>query len=212
MLPLKKRYDQIDGEYYTRSRLFQWWHINRFKKAYYIVSDIEDESIIVDLGCDGGNFTQRLLDFGEVVGVDISASFIDVGKRCVGKAHFIMSDVEMLPLRNGSSNLVTCMEVLEHLPRPELVVSESWRILKPDGRFFVSTPDDGKRFWRIIWFFWQNIGRGTAWQHKHIKTFDREKLIQSIRPFFTEIVVDYVNFFLLLMLICRKRDMSQVEE
>jgi 2-polyprenyl-3-methyl-5-hydroxy-6-metoxy-1,4-benzoquinol methylase len=205
MLPLKKGYDQIEGEYYTRSRLFRWWHINRFKKAYCTVSDIEDKSIIVDLGCDGGNFTQRLLDFGEVVGVEISTSFIEAGKRRVERAHFVMSDVQMLPLRSGSSNLVTCMEVLEHLPRPELAVSESWRILKPNGRFFVSTPDEGKRLWRIIWFFWQNIGRGTAWQHKHIHTFDREKLSQLIMPFFTGIVVDYVNLFLLLMLIGRKR-------
>jgi len=112
----------------------------------------------------------------------------------------------MLPLRSGSSNLVTCMEVLEHLPRPELAVSESWRILKPDGRFFVSTPDDGKRLWKIIWFFWQNIGRGIAWQHKHIFNFDREKLIQLIHPYFTEITIDYVNYFLLLMLIGRKRE------
>lgn len=206
MLPLKEGYDQIEGEYYTRSRLFRWWHINRFGKAYHIVSDIEDESIIVDLGCDGGNFTQRLLDFGEVVGVDISTSFIEAGKRRVKKAHFIMSDVQLLPLRNGSSSLVTCMEVLEHLPRPALAVSESWRILKPDGRFFVSTPDDGKRLWRIIWFFWQNIGRGTVWQHKHIFKFNREELIRLIHPYFTEITIDYVNYFLLLLLMGRKRE------
>jgi ubiquinone/menaquinone biosynthesis C-methylase UbiE len=212
MLPLKIEYDQIEGEYYTRSRMFRWWHINRFNKAYCTVSDIEDGSIIIDLGCDGGNFTQKLLDFGEVVGVDISTSFIDAGRNRVKKAHFIMSDVQMLPLRNGSANLVTCMEVLEHLPKPELAVSESWRILKPDGRFFISTPDDGKRLWRIIWFFWQNIGRGTAWQHKHIFNFDRERLIRLIYPFFTEIIVDYVSFFLLLFLICRKRDISQVKE
>jgi 2-polyprenyl-3-methyl-5-hydroxy-6-metoxy-1,4-benzoquinol methylase len=210
MLPLKKGYDKIEGEYYTRSRLFRWWHINRFKKAYHVVSDVEDESIIVDLGCDGGNFTQTLLDFGDVVGVDISTSFIEAGKRCARKVHFIMSDVEMLPLRGGSSNLVTCMEVLEHLQRPEQAVSESWRILKPDGRFFISIPDVGKRLWRIIWFFWQNIGRGTAWRHKHIHNFDREKLIQLIHPFFTEIVVDYVNFFLLLVIICRKQDVSRI--
>jgi 2-polyprenyl-3-methyl-5-hydroxy-6-metoxy-1,4-benzoquinol methylase len=206
MLPLKEGYDQIEGEYYTRSRLFRWWHIKRFEKAYHIVSDIEDESIIVDLGCDGGNFTQRLLDFGEVVGVDISTSFIEAGKRRVKKAHFIMSDVQLLPLRNGSSSLVTCMEVLEHLPRPALAVSESWRILKPDGRFFVSTPDDGKRLWRIIWFFWQNIGRGTVWQHRHIINFDREELIRLIHPYFTEITIDYVNYFLLLLLMGRKRE------
>lgn len=95
---MKKGYDQIEGEYYTRSRLFRWWHINRFKKTYCTVSDIGDESIIVDLGCDGGNFTPKLLDFGEVLGIDISTSFIEVGKNRVKKAHFIMSDVQMLPL------------------------------------------------------------------------------------------------------------------
>ncbi|EMR73842.1 methylase involved in ubiquinone/menaquinone biosynthesis, partial [Thaumarchaeota archaeon SCGC AB-539-E09] len=158
MLSLKKGYDQIEGEYYTRSRLFRWWHTNRFRKSQEIVSDMEEGSIIIDLGCDGGNFTQRLLNYGEVVGLDISSNFIRSGKRRVKTAHFIISDVQKLPLRHASFDLVTCMEVLEHLPRPDLVVSESSRILRKSGRLLVSTPDDGKRLWRIIWFFWQNIG------------------------------------------------------
>jgi len=160
----------------------------------------------VDLGCNGGNFTRNLLAFGEVIGVDISSSFIRTGRSQVKKAHFILSDVHSLPLRDGTFNLVTCLEVLEHLPEPDMVISESWRILRDEGRLFVSTPDDGKRLWRIIWFFWQNIGRGTAWRHKHIYNFDEEKLIRLVHPFFSEITVDYINFFLLLMIICVKRD------
>ncbi|EMR72987.1 methyltransferase family protein, partial [Thaumarchaeota archaeon SCGC AB-539-E09] len=162
--------------------------------------------IIIDLGCDGGNFTQRLLNYGEVVGLDISSNFIRSGKRRVKTAHFIISDVQKLPLRHASFDLVTCMEVLEHLPRPDLVVSESSRILRKSGRLLVSTPDDGKRLWRIIWFFWQNIGRGTIWQHKHIYNFGRQKIINLISPHFTKIVIDYVNFFLLFMIICERRE------
>ena len=206
MLSLKKGYDQIEGEYYTRSRLFRWWHTNRFRKSQEIVSDMEEGSIIIDLGCDGGNFTQRLLNYGEVVGLDISSNFIRSGKRRVKTAHFIISDVQKLPLRHASFDLVTCMEVLEHLPRPDLVVSESSRILRKSGRLLVSTPDDGKRLWRIIWFFWQNIGRGTIWQHKHIYNFGRQKIINLISPHFTKIVIDYVNFFLLFMIICERRE------
>ena len=206
MLSLKKGYDQIEGEYYTRSRLFRWWHTNRFRKAQEIVSDMEEGSIIIDLGCDGGNFTQRLLNYGEVVGLDISSNFIRSGKRRVKMAHFFISDVQKLPLRHASFDLVICMEVLEHLPRPDLVVSESSRILRKSGRLLVSTPDDGKRLWRIIWFFWQNIGRGTIWQHKHIYNFGRQKIINLISPHFTKIVIDYVNFFLLFMIICERRE------
>jgi len=206
MLSLKKDYDNIEGEYYTRSKLFRWWHTSRFQKAYYIVSRVKRNSIIVDLGCDGGNFTRNLQDFGEVIGVDISSSFIRTGRRQVKGAQFILSDVHSLPLRDGIFNLVTCLEVLEHLPEPDRVISESWRILRYEGRLFVSTPDESKRLWRIIWFFWQNIGRGTAWRHKHIYNFDNEKLIRLVHPFFREITVDYVNFFLLLMITCVKRD------
>ncbi|MBC8462185.1 MAG: methyltransferase domain-containing protein, partial [Deltaproteobacteria bacterium] len=32
-------------------------------------------------------------------------------------------------MREGSFNLVTCMEVLEHLPEPDRVISEAWRVL-----------------------------------------------------------------------------------
>lgn len=203
---MKKGYDRIEGEYYTRSRLFRWWHTHRFQKAYDIIDKIDENAIIVDLGCDGGNFTQKMLDLGEVIGLDISSSFIRAGKNRVKKGHFILSDVHSLPLRDGSFNLVTCLEVLEHLPTPERVIAESWRILRQGGKLFISTPDEGKRLWKIIWFFWQNIGRGTAWRRKHIFNFNRNKLVKLIHPFFTEITIDYVNFFMLLLLICRKRD------
>jgi 2-polyprenyl-3-methyl-5-hydroxy-6-metoxy-1,4-benzoquinol methylase len=206
MYALKKSYDRIDGEYYARSRLFGWWHKNRFRRAYDIIDISEKGFIIVDVGCNGGNFTESLLDFGDVVGLDVSRSFIQASKRRVKGASFVLTDVQYLPLREGVCDLVTCLEVLEHLPNPDRVIRGSWRILRNDGRLFISTPDDGKVLWRFIWFFWQNIGRGTAWKHKHIYKFNREKLVGSIYPYFTDVTVDYVNFFMLIMLICRKRD------
>ena len=206
MLSLKKDYDKIEGEYYTHSRLFRWWHTSRFIKARNIVGGMSKNSIIVDLGCNGGNFTRTLLGLGEVVAIDISSSFIGAGRSQVKQAHFILSDVQSLPIRDGIFDLVTCLEVLEHLPKPKWVVSEAWRTLKSEGRLLVSTPDEGKRLWRFIWFFWQNIGRGTAWRHKHIYNFDKERLIRMVYPFFREISVDYVNFFLLLMVTGVKRE------
>ncbi len=206
MYTLKKSYDQIEGEYYTRSRLFRWWHENRFRRAYDIINISEKGFIIVDVGCNGGNFTESLLDFGDVVGLDVSRSFIQASKRRVKGASFILADVQYLPLRDGVCGLVTCLEVLEHLPNPVRVIRGSWRILRNDGRLLISTPDDGKMLWRLIWFFWQNFGRGTAWKHKHIYKFDRKKLSRSVYPYFTDITVDYVNFFMLIMLICRRRE------
>lgn len=202
---LKQDYDIIEGEYYSRSHLFKWWHDARFSKGLESVREIGMDTLIADLGCNGANFTHRLSELGQVVGLDISGSFIASARKRVGDGSFVISDINYTPFREGVFHLVACMEVLEHLPNPRQAVSESWRILREKGRFFISTPDDGKLLWRFIWFFWENIGRGVVWRHKHIYKFNRMRLLDLVSREFTNIRIDYVNFFLLILMLGEKK-------
>jgi SAM-dependent methyltransferase len=61
----------------------------------------------------------------------------------------LASGIEELPLLDHCADLVVCRNALDHMPNPGLGLQQMWRILKPDGVFFVSvdlgglpTPDE----------------------------------------------------------------------
>lgn|GEM_PF-4465801 len=64
MKELKRRYDEMPGDYYEKAKLFKWWHKNRFSKALEMINSTRGNSIIVDIGCDGRMFTQMLAQYG----------------------------------------------------------------------------------------------------------------------------------------------------
>jgi SAM-dependent methyltransferase len=45
-----------------------------------------------------------------------------------------------MPFANGSMDCAVATEVLEHLARPEVLLDEIWRVLRPNGVFFFTTP------------------------------------------------------------------------
>ncbi len=51
----------------------------------------------------------------------------------------IVGDAEKLPFKDASWDAIICSEVFEHLPHPEKVVSELWRVLTPGGTLIMTT-------------------------------------------------------------------------
>jgi SAM-dependent methyltransferase len=64
----------------------------------------------------------------------------------------LLGDGHCLPLRAASVDLVVSFQVLEHVARPEIVVEEMLRVLRPGGRLLVSIPGNwpfhGHDYWR----------------------------------------------------------------
>jgi SAM-dependent methyltransferase len=55
--------------------------------------------------------------------------------------HFVQCDARALPLSDGSVDVVTSFETIEHFDRQDVFVAEVRRVLRPGGCFIVSTPD-----------------------------------------------------------------------
>jgi len=94
---------------------------------------------VLDLGCGHGDYSKRLQD----IGFEVVAGDIDISRfRYRGEIDFRICDItKPLPFSDSSCDYVLLMEVVEHLRNPYSVLSEINRILKPDGRIIISTPN-----------------------------------------------------------------------
>ena len=99
----------------------------------------------VDIGCGGGILSEALARSGaEVVGIDQSQQTLEIARQHAiqgGLAiDYRLQTVEELAEREaGCYDVVTCMEMLEHVPDPASVVSGCARLLRPGGHAFFST-------------------------------------------------------------------------
>jgi 2-polyprenyl-6-hydroxyphenyl methylase/3-demethylubiquinone-9 3-methyltransferase len=100
---------------------------------------------VLDVGCGGGVLAESMArQGGEVTGIDMGE-----GPLQVARLHLLESGLEVLyeriPVerladeRPASFDLVTCMEMLEHVPDPSSVVEACARLVKPGGQVFFST-------------------------------------------------------------------------
>lgn len=97
---------------------------------------------ILDLGCGDGRFLEFCVvaaPQSRPVGVEISW----VRARRVADKGFIVlqADSERLPFADGSFHLVLCIEVIEHVCRPDAMMADIARILLPEGRLILTTPN-----------------------------------------------------------------------
>jgi 2-polyprenyl-3-methyl-5-hydroxy-6-metoxy-1,4-benzoquinol methylase len=101
---------------------------------------------VLDLGCGNGTFTARIVDAGyEVVGVDASPTGIAIASRAVPAATFLEHSLENpLPSElRRQFDVVTAVEVIEHLPIPAVLCARACEALRPGGRFILTTPYHG---------------------------------------------------------------------
>lgn len=100
---------------------------------------------VVDVGCGGGILTEALArDGGDVLGIDLGEESLGVARlhrlESGVDADYRLIAVEALAAESPASfDVVTCMEMLEHVPAPEPVVTACARLLKPGGIAVFST-------------------------------------------------------------------------
>ncbi len=97
------------------------------------------EERALDVGTGAGAFALALAPLvATVVGLDIvSELLVEARKRAPANAEFLEADATELPFGPGSFDLVCTARTLHHVPRPELVLAEMTRVLRPDGLMLV---------------------------------------------------------------------------
>ena len=100
---------------------------------------------VLDVGCGGGILTESMARAGaSAKGVDLSEKALKVadlhGLESGVKVEYEYISAEDLALKEpGQYDVVTCMEMLEHVPEPLSIIKACAQLVKPGGRVFFST-------------------------------------------------------------------------
>ncbi|MER5176796.1 bifunctional glycosyltransferase/class I SAM-dependent methyltransferase [Streptomyces sp. NPDC002896] len=136
---------------------------------------------VLDLGCSGGLFAQRLEALGhKVTGVDY-IEVPGVRERC---SRFVLADLEEgLPEEVGEGyDYVVAGDVIEHLSRPEQLLSQMREVLRPGGQVLVSVPNFGHWYSRLrvaLGVF--DYDRRGILDETHLRFFTRGSLRRTVR-------------------------------
>lgn len=137
--------EQLHYDEMSRLEESHWWHLARQQ----IIPDWLGRQLrelgftrnlkILDLGCGTGKMLKILKQFGETTGVDSSKKAIAYAK-VKGAGKVVLGNATKLPFRAESFDLVTAMELLEHIKDDAGALREWFRVLKPGGVLFLTAP------------------------------------------------------------------------
>lgn len=100
---------------------------------------------VIDIGCGGGILTESMAKLGaEVTGIDLNKSVIEVAKLHQLTSHLqieyqCIAAEALAEIRPHHYDVVTCLEMLEHVPDPLSIIRACANLVKPGGQLFFST-------------------------------------------------------------------------
>ncbi|MCU1453321.1 MAG: Methyltransferase type 11 [Acidimicrobiales bacterium] len=144
------------------------------------------DGTVVDVGVGEGLALERMLPPGyPAIGLEYRFDKIVAATDRLPALSGVKADAGMLPLGDATADLVTCIELLEHLPQVAPAVAELARITR--GRCVVSVP------WEP-WFRLGNLGRGKNLARfgndpEHVQFFTPRRLEQTLGASFAQVRV-----------------------
>lgn len=176
-----------------------WWNANGELKTLHQVNPLRLEFVkkftslnnknIIDIGCGGGILTESLVaQENSVYGLDASLEAINIAKEHSKVSNlnieYINSTIEDFTESNTVEfDIVTCMEMLEHVPDPESIIASIAKITKKDGMFFASTLNRNLKSYLLSIVAAEHIlkmvPQGTHQYSKFIKPYELIKVAEK---------------------------------
>jgi 2-polyprenyl-6-hydroxyphenyl methylase/3-demethylubiquinone-9 3-methyltransferase len=141
----------------------RWWDPTREFKPLHAINPLRINYInehspvkakkILDVGCGGGLICEAVDELGaEVIGIDMGEAPLSVAKIHAEKAgkniqYQQITAEQMAEQHAGEFDIVTCLEMLEHVPEPAKVIEACSKLVKPGGDVYFSTINRNPKAW-----------------------------------------------------------------
>jgi len=141
--------------------------------------------VALDVGCRDGYWSERLKEFGyHVISIDIEPKYKEAIKHNIE---------EGLPFKDGYFDLIWCTDVIEHLYKPDFLISEIDRTLKEKGTSIVTTPNSAFWFYHVVKLWGWTPKKLQNPDHKHF--FDLKEIKNLASGYEIYGYFPYINFF-----------------
>ncbi len=125
---------------------------------------------VLDVGCG----SSRILEANpSAVGLDVQLHKLRYARRYGNP--LVHGSIFALPFAGETFDCVICSEVIEHIPADERVFDELTRVLRPNGRLILGTPDYDRWRWRALEWVYRKAAPG-GYADEHITQYGQARL------------------------------------
>ena len=151
-----EKFNALAASWWDPEGKFRALHdINPFRLEYIAERAEIEGSLCLDVGCGGGILSEALAHRGaEVTGIDLAEKPLAIARahaESTGASidYRLISAEDLLPDEADRYDIVTCLELLEHVPDPGLLVKACADLVRPGGHLFFSTINRDPRAWLL---------------------------------------------------------------
>ncbi|MDX6714556.1 MAG: hypothetical protein QOH30_1114 [Baekduia sp.] len=156
-----------------------WWYRGRRRvlRAQLDRLPLAPGARLLDAGCGSGRTLDELVRYGRVSGIDLSPQAVAAAQRR-GHQDVRVGRVEQLPFADGTFDVVTCLDVIEHTPDDRASLAELRRVARPGGLLLVTVPA-----YQGLWSWHDEV-------NLHFRRYDSASLRAAAREAGWEVVGD----------------------
>lgn len=149
-----QKFEELASRWWDPESEFRPLHaINPLRTDYINLHSPVKNLKVLDVGCGGGLITEALAAFGaEVTGIDMGEAPLSVAKLHLLESgqtveYLKITAEELAEQRPEHYDVVTCLEMLEHVPEPASVIKACSDMVKPGGDVYFSTINRNPKAW-----------------------------------------------------------------
>jgi len=177
----------------------RWWDVNSEFRPLHDINPTRLDWIdlhaklsgkrAIDIGCGGGLASEGMAARGATVtGIDLSKNALDVARLHLFESglkvdYRLVSAEDMADEVPASFDVVTCLEMLEHVPSPASIIQACARLVKPGGQVFLSTVNRNAKAYLLAVlgaeYLLKIIPRGTHDYSRFIKPGELSRLCRE---------------------------------
>jgi len=141
-----RKFDALAHEFWDPRGAFKPLHaLNPPRVTYVAQRSALSQRRLLDIGCGGGLLTEALARHGaHVSGIDLAPVMIEVARLHAHESqlqidYHLCAAEQFVAQATTPFDVITCMELVEHVPSPAALFAAMTRLLRPGGDLFIST-------------------------------------------------------------------------